>query len=260
MENLWKTYHLATAVQPIAGELWRLVESQAQVATMQLVDSLEAQGLLEELLDAVKPPPPPGSEQLHYLLYTPFRYPPLAHGSRFGRRHEPSLFYGALAPATALAESAYYRFVFWQGMSAPPPTPIRSEHTLFSARYAAARGLQLQTGPCTAHRAVLADPADYTATQALGSAMREAEIVAFEYPSARCPVGGINVALFTPAAFVAPCPLTQQSWLCETGAEAVTFAQPHSRALHRFALEMFTGGGGVAVAGGVRSNHRLTGA
>lgn len=237
--NLWETCNLAAAVQSIAGELWRLVESQAQVATRQLVDSLEAQGLLEEMLDAVKPPLPPGSEKLHYLLYTPFRYPPLAHGSRFGRRHEPSLFYGALAPATALAESAYYRFVFWQGMSTPPPTPIRSEHTLFSARYAAARGLQLQAGRCTVHRAMLTDPADYTATQALGSAMREAEIEAFEYPSARCPAGGTNVALFNPAAIAAPGLLEQQQWLCETGAETVIFAQPHSRELHRFVLGMF---------------------
>jgi hypothetical protein len=239
MPALWETCRLATAIRPIAGDLWRLVESQEQVATMQLVDSLEAQSLLEEMLDAVKPPPPPGSEHLHYLFYTPFRYPPLQHGSRYGRRHEPSLFYGAHAPPTVLAESAYYRLVFWHGMQTPPPAPIRSEHTLFSARYATERGLQLQSGPCTAHRATLTHPADYTATQALGSAMREANIEAFEYPSARCPAGGTNVALFTPAAFAAPRPLEMQSWLCETSAEAATFAQPQSRALHRFPIDIF---------------------
>jgi len=240
MQALWQTCRLAAAIQPIAGELYRLVESQEQVATMQLVDSLEAQSLLEEMLDAVKPPPPPGSAHLHYLFYTPFRYPPLQHGSRYGRRHEPSLFYGALTPATVLAEAAYYRFVFWHGMQTPPPAPIRSEHTLFSARYATARGLQLQSGPCTEYRATLTDRVDYSATQALGSAMREANIEAFECPSARCPDGGTNVALFTPAAFAEPRPLEMQSWLCETSTEAVTFAQPQSRALHRFPIETFT--------------------
>ncbi len=237
--NLWETCNLAAAIHPIGGDLYRLVESQEQVATMQLVDSLEAQGLLEEMLDAVKPPPPPGSERLHYLLYTPFRYPPLLYGSRFGGRHEPSLFYGAQAIDTVLAESAYYRFVFWHGMETPPPAPIRSEHTLFSARYAAHRGLQLQTQPCADHRATLTHPADYTATQALGNAMREAGIEAFEYPSARCPDGGTNVALFTPAAFAEPRPLEMQPWLCETTAEAVTFAQSHSRTLQRFPIELF---------------------
>ena len=238
--NLWQTCNLAAAIRPISGELWRLVESQEQIATMQLVDSLEAQGLLEEMLDAVKPPPPPGSKHLHYLLYTPFRYPPLLYGSRYGRRHEPSLFYGALAPATVLAESAYYRFIFWHGMETPPPAPIRSEHTLFSTRYATRRGLQLQTGACEEHRAVLTDTADYSATQALGSAMRTADIEAFEYPSARSPDHGTNVALFTPAAFAHPRPLEMQPWLCETDAETVTFAQPRSRELQRFPIGMFT--------------------
>lgn len=239
MQPLWETCHLATAIRPIAGDLWRLVESQEQVATRQLVDSLEAQSLLEEMLDAVKPPPPSGSAHLHYLLYTPFRYPPLPYGSRYGRRHEPSLFYGALTPATVLAESAYYRFVFWHGMQTPPPAPIRSEHTLFSARYAATRGLQLQAEPCTEQRAALTHRSEYHATQALGSAMREAGIEAFEYPSARCPERGINVALYTPAAFAAPRPQEMQPWLCETEAAAVTFAQPQSRTLHRFPIDIF---------------------
>lgn len=237
--NLWETCQLAAAVQPIGGELWRLVESQEQIATMQLADSLEAQGLLEEMLDAVKPPPPPGSEHLHYLLYTPFRYPPLPYGSRYGRRHELSLFYGAQTQATVLAESAYYRLVFWHGTQTPTPAPIRSEHTLFSARYAAQRGLQLQSGFCSEHRAILIARSDYSATQALGSAMREAKIEAFEYPSARCPEGGTNVALFTPAAFAEPRPLEMQSWLCETDAEVVTFAQPRGRAVHRFPIKTF---------------------
>jgi hypothetical protein len=239
MTNLWQTCRLATATRHIAGLLYRLVESQEQVATMHLVDSLEAQSLLEEMLEAAKPQLAPGSEKLHYLLHSPFRYPPLKYGSRFGARHEPSLFYGAHTPATVLAESAYYRYVFWHGMQSAPPAPIRSEHTLFSARYATARGLQLQHDPCAEQRAILTHPADYTATQALGSAMRDAAIDAFEFPSARCPEGGINVALFTPAAFAARRPREMQQWLGETGAEEVTFAHAHNRALHHFPIDTF---------------------
>jgi hypothetical protein len=51
------------------------------------------------------------------------------HGSRFGTRSAPSLFYGALKTATVLAEAAYYRFLFWYGMVTPPagklgPRPV----------------------------------------------------------------------------------------------------------------------------------------
>ena len=45
-------------------------------------------------------PRPPGHERLgrfDYLLRAPWRYPPLRWGSRFGRRFEPGLFYGALS-------------------------------------------------------------------------------------------------------------------------------------------------------------------
>src|SRR5690625_4094619 len=105
-----------------------MVESQEQVATSRLVASLARQAVLEELLEASKPPVPLEVTGLGYLLATPFRYPPLRHGSRFGSRDEPSLFYGSRGLPPLLAEVAYYRFVFWKGMSRPPPAPLRTQH------------------------------------------------------------------------------------------------------------------------------------
>lgn len=46
----------------------RLVESQEQVATNQLVSSLERQAVLEDMLEATKPRLRKGTETLHYLL------------------------------------------------------------------------------------------------------------------------------------------------------------------------------------------------
>jgi hypothetical protein len=214
------------AVVPIAleGELIRAVESQEQIATRSLVDDLAEQALLEELLELSKPPYPDGCARLDYLLSSPFRYPPLAYGSRFGNRHEPSLFYGALAIAPALAETAYYRLIFWSGMHIPPVNGrLTTEHTLFAARYATSHGLRLNEPPLDAYTASLTDPISYKDTQLLGRQMREAGIEAFEYRSARDPAGGINIALFTPAAFAEPAPLWKQSWLCDTREEEVTF-------------------------------------
>lgn len=202
----------------------RIVESQEQVATRSLVDDLAEQHLLEQLLERSKPPAVPGTAHLHYLLATPFRYPPLRHGSRFGVRHEPSLFYGARDLSAVLAETAYYRSVFWSGMETPPPAgKLDTEHTIFRAGIDAARGLQLHAPPFDSFAARLTDPADYSATQALGTAMRDAQTDAFEFRSARDPDGGINVALFHPGCFDQPAPLSQAQWLCETTPDSVSF-------------------------------------
>ncbi len=221
----------------------RLVESQTQVATNRIAGGLAEQALLEELLEASKPKLPPGCEKLHYLLATPFRYPPLRHGSRFGGRHEPSIFYGARARETVLAESAYYRFVFWGGMSSPPPKPLRTQHTLFSVSYTSIRGLKLQAPPFDALRAILTDPTNYTATQALGTRMREAGVEVFEFVSARDPAEGTNVGVISPAALSDIRPRGIEEWWCETNGEEVRFYSKEASALERFPLTAFLHGG-----------------
>ena len=238
--DIWAACRAAAVPEPLAGELIRVVESQEQVATNALVDSLAEQALLEQLLEASKPPSAPGTEGLHYLLATPFRYPPLRHGSRFGTRFESSLFYGALGLGAALAETAYYRCVFWAGMAAPPPGGrLTTEHTLFGARYAAARGLRLQAPPFDRFEAELTDPASYAATQVLGWELRAAGIQGFEYRSARDPEGGINIALFHPAALAGPAPAWQQPWLCDTRAEGVAFYSKEHGTAWQFSRSLF---------------------
>lgn len=229
------------AVRPLrlGGTLLRLVESQEQVATNQLVRSLDRQAVLEDMLEATKPPRRRGTESLHYLLATPFRYPPLKHGSRFGTRSEPSLFYGSQETRTVLAEAAYYRFVFWSGMAQAPAGKLDTQHTLFGAAWRTEHGLQLQAPPFDRYRAQLASPDDYRASQALGSAMRAAGIAAFEFVSARDPQGGLNIALFTPAAFARKVPVSQDAWLCELGGERVRFRPARGGELYDFPRTLF---------------------
>lgn len=238
--TIWQACDGPARIERLSGTLQRLVESQEQVATLGYVDTLEEQALLETLLDASKPPYAEVGARLHYLLRTPFRYPPLPWGSRFGRPHEPSLCYGGKSAATTLAEAAYYRLVFWYSMTAPPPkSSIQSAHTLFSASYSSTQGVRLQAAPFSAYQAQLVDPADYRATQALGSAMRAAGVEAFEYRSARDPAGGLCVALFTPAAFSASQPTAMSQWLCELSAGEVALKPLGQAQLTRFALDDF---------------------
>lgn len=75
-------------------EIYRVVEGQYYVATRVLVDSGPEHETLEDILDQSKPAAPTYNSRgaLHYLLYTPFRYPPLKSGGRFHSRIEQSIF------------------------------------------------------------------------------------------------------------------------------------------------------------------------
>lgn len=191
---------------------WRVVESQHEISTRKLVDSAAEQELLEELIDRVKPPIVVGERQ-HYLLFTPFRYPPLRHGSRFGGRHERGIWYGAESPRTAFAEVAYYRLLFLEGTHAELDL-LTTELTAFTVRMRSAHGIDLTAPPFNAHHAQIASPVSYADSQALGAGMREAGVEVFRFPSARDAEGGVNVGVFTPTVFHAAAPQHLQRWHC----------------------------------------------
>ena len=218
----------------------RVVESQEQIATNHLVDDLEKQAALEDMLDNSKPPSPSVDGTLHYLLATPFRYLPLPFGSRFGAKHEPRLFYGSLTTETAFAETGYYRFLFWLGMSSPPPSKnLVTQHTIFSVPYKTDAGLKLQNPPFSDYQKQLLNPANYEDTQNLGHAMRDNNIDAFEYLSARDNNRGVNVALFTAGALAATKPNDQEQWICETTHESVRFYSIADRVSYSYRLNRY---------------------
>jgi len=246
---IWERCNGKRHIKPLKGTLLRLVESQKHVATMSMVDTLEEQALLEDMLEGSKPPYPtqtPGTnlERYDYLLKSPFRYPPLKWGSRFGQTHERSLFYGAATANTVLAESAYYRFVFWYSMQTsddnPPPKPvINTEHCMFAADYQTNKGIQLQATPFNEFESQLTHPRDYSATQILGTAMRDANIEAFEYTSARDEQQGTCVALFTIQAMKSKKPKNITRWQCQLSAGNVSFKEVGTREVITFPLESF---------------------
>jgi hypothetical protein len=214
--SIWTRCAARTERKRLVAEPWRAVEAQHVNSTRALVDSLAEQALLERLLDDAKPPVPPDREfqGLHYLLSTPFRYPPLRYGSRFGRRHERGIWYGSDQRETALAELSYYRLLFFAGTRAallPNTTPF----SLFRARVATAAGVDLTLPPFAEHLARISSKVAYAASQQLGTEMRAAGVEAFRYASARDPAGGTNIGLFTPAAFAAKRPRgPAETWHC----------------------------------------------
>lgn len=206
---------------------WRVRESQFINSTRKLVDSNAEQLVLEELIDdRAKPKVPSWVEErgLHYLLATPFRHPPLRNGSRFGTRTERGIFYGAVEIETCLAEVAYYRFVFLSGTAADIGR-LQTQHSAFQVHVRTERGIDLTAPPFSAHRASISSPVDYSVPQRLGRQMREAEIEAFVFHSARAHRrDGRCVAVMSPDAFASPKPLpAMQSWLCTVDPQKVEF-------------------------------------
>ncbi len=208
--SIWTACAGASRLRPLRLSPWRAVEAQHLVSTRKLVDSVEEQAVLEELIEASKPPQRAADHQ-HVLLSTPFRYPPLAHGSRFGGRFEPGLWYGSEDQRALFAEVAYYRLLFLEGTAADLGT-VTTWHTAFTVRLSTGRGVDLVESPFAAHRDAIASPTSYMRSQALGRAMREDGVEAFRYPSARDRQGGVNIGVFTPSVFGAARPRRLQTW------------------------------------------------
>ncbi|MBV8801486.1 MAG: RES family NAD+ phosphorylase, partial [Gammaproteobacteria bacterium] len=206
------------------------------------VDSLEEQKILEDLIESTKPPFKDESFKWHYLLSTPFRYPPLQNGSRFGTRFEPSFWYGSLELTTAMAETAYYRFNFLRASKAEFGNII-TNHTVFSAKIITQNGIDLTQLPFSKFTSRISSPVSYEESQMLGNAMRQSKVESFAYQSARDPDKGINIALTSPKAFLHKKPENKsfQSWQCIINNDVADFIRLSSisNEMKSFTLECF---------------------
>lgn len=218
-----------------------MVEAQHVVSTLKLVDTLDEQERLERLLEEHKPPVPPECRRLHYLLSTPFRYSaPYPRGSRFRRAgFTPGVFYASETVATAVAELAFARLLFFAESPATPWPVNASEHTTFSVRFRTAKGLDLTEEPFARHTERWSHPTAYEACQALADSARAAGVQVVRYPSARDPEEGRNVALLICGAFACRAPLERQTWRLQIGASGVRAVCGFPAARLEFAREAF---------------------
>lgn len=222
--TIWTLCEGEQHILTIREEPWRIVEAQHISSTRDLVDTLEEHDFLEELLESSKPPI---TKQKDYLIFTPFRYPPLKHGSRFGRYYEPSLWYGSQELGTAFAEVAYYRLQFFNDTEASLDY-VEIPMTAFQTLLATQRGIDLTQAPFNAYTSQISHQQTYDYSQALGTAMRSANIEAFLYFSARTKEPAKNIATFTPAVFQQKNNQFirhQQNWLCLANHHRIEFTR-----------------------------------
>jgi hypothetical protein len=224
--STWTLAALSSDARSLAGTCWRAVEAQYIISTLKLVDSVPEHELLEDLIEAAKPPVPPDCRDLHYLLSTPFRYGAIYPvGSRFRRAGmTDGVFYASESPETAVSEMTFYRLLFFAESPNTlwPSNP--AEYTVFSADFATKKAIELTKGKYAAESAKWVHTTDYTHCQAFADAARAAKIELICYASVRDPRQRTNFALLACRAFAKPKPSHQQTWhirLSETGAQAI---------------------------------------
>lgn len=204
---------------PRGGPVWRFVEAQHRISTMKLVDTLDEQRILEELIDAAKPRVPEECRGLHWLLFTPFRYP-ARRASRFRPAGEArGVFYAAERVETAAAEMAFYRRLFFLESPGTPLPAGALEMTAFEVAYAA-EAVDLTAEPWRSDP-VLTDKLDYAGCHAAAEAARGLGAGAILYPSVRDPGAGTNVAILACGAFTERAPRTVETWRFRLAADRV---------------------------------------
>jgi hypothetical protein len=215
---------------------------------LKVVDTVEEQGVLEDLLQKTKPSLPPECEHLHYLLSTPFRYGAVyPTGSRFRRPGlTEGVFYAAEEPHTAVAEIVFYRLLFYAESPDTPWPPNAAEYTAFAAAYSTNKGIDLSKGKLRRDTALWMDLTNYGPCQGLSDAARSANIGIIRYRSVRDPRQGFNLALLKCQVFTRSKPLREQTWhirlsdaggqaICESPKSGITFGGDAFRADPRIA-------------------------
>jgi len=192
---------------------------------MSLVDSIEEQHILERLLDDAKPPIPKAAAHLHWLQFTPFRYPPPPGGSRFRGPNDPGVYYGADEIRTACAELGYWRWRHLLDSPALSAMPTKPQ-TVFEVNLRTAT-IDLTQRPFVRDRLHWTDPRQYATCQELGRTARGADVGAIRYESVRDPEHARCCAVLSPAAFVSPVPLEQQTWMLSVTRTAVIWQRTH---------------------------------
>ncbi len=237
--TIWTLSGGASNFHKLEGQFLRVVESQFRNSTRKLVDSDAEQAVLEQAIDTAKNPVPAGFASLHYLLYTPFRHPPLRNGSRFGTRFERGIFYGAREIECALAEVAYYRFVFLEGTAAQLGK-VETELTAFRFSIRAQRAIDLTAAPFARFEARISSKTDYARSQQLGRELRDAGAQAFLYVSARAESRGTNLGILENV-FSAHGPTDEKMWRCTASRDKVELRLQRllEEARHVFLREQF---------------------
>lgn len=223
---------------PLELKGFRCVEDQSQSATKNLVDNILEHDILEQEIEHSKPVIPSFCRNLHFLISTPFRYRPAKWGSRFGTRNQPSMLYGSLEENTALAETAYYQLRFFLASRGKFKVTTKA-FCVFEINIKSVFGFNLTTSEFDFFKNALKSVDVYSETQSVGTHLRNRNVEAFLFWSARC--DGTNFALFTPKCVIGGSKTPpQKHWEASVSSNRIVFSRRGNRNQSvEFQSEMF---------------------
>ena len=217
---MWRDIDLTEYARPKDLVGFRVVENQEYNSTYALVDNDAEHNVLEQMIEDSKPPKPDDCPIDDFLLFTPFRYPPLEDATRFGKVTERSPFYGSEKLEAAFAEKAHRIEKFDKDTEATFPNRNLS-FTSFKFSAKASSFLNLLETPFEQYRGEIHNPKSFDDSQELGTEMRDCDIQACTFDSVRCS-GAKNIAIFDPSIFTKKSHENKQ-WSCLIGQEEITF-------------------------------------
>ena len=224
---------IAAAVHARQFKSWRAVEAQHVVSTLRLTNHDPVRHeLLERILEASKPTLPAGTEKLHYLLATPFRYPPSRHGSRFRLWPDPGVLYAGSRRRTACAEMGYWRWRFLRDSPGLANIPAAAQ-TLFQVG-AAGQGIDLTERPLAKWQELWTHRSSYIATQSLARDARTLDIDWIAYQSVRDPESGLCYAILSPSALRPRQPLARETWYLTVTTDSAIWQRERERFVFTF--------------------------
>jgi len=229
----WINDSIEASRSSVSVKGWRAVEAQHVVSTLRITNNdPDQQELLERILEESKPPLPPEAAGLHYLLATPFRYPPLPYGSRFRAWPDPGVLYAAFERRTACAEMGYWRWRFLRDSQDLREIPA-SPQTVFQL---GAKGstIDLREPPFAKRSNLWTDPANYDPTQTLGRLARQADVALVLYHSVRDAEKGTCIAILRSAAIRPKRPLAQETWHLTVTAGGTIWQRESQRFVFQF--------------------------
>jgi hypothetical protein len=131
------------------------------------------------------------------------------------------VFYASETAATAIAEMAFHRLLFFADSPGTPWPLNAGEYTAFSVSFKTTAGLDLTRPPLSHDRTLWTDRTDYGPCQELADRARAAGLNVLRYQSARDPSAGANIAVLTCRAFASTQPLGRQTWRLHLGEHGV---------------------------------------
>ena len=108
----WTSSAVSSNLEPYERDLFRFIDSDGYIATLNLVDNQDEAEQLEAILYNSRNEPFPQREKIHRVLAYPFENRSPNNLSRFRGGYEPGVLYAAETYKTAALERGYHKVRF----------------------------------------------------------------------------------------------------------------------------------------------------